>query len=110
MERVAIAFDPGLSVDLGSFVAAWNRAPGSRAAAAAVTAGAGASFGTGTNLGGAMVVLGSIATGLATNALYDLIKATVTEQKPAVTTEIVALDQPDGTRLLIVRRQEGAAP
>jgi hypothetical protein len=98
-----IAFPPELGLDAAAFIAAWNRAPDCRAVAEARPGEPGAvpHFDP-TLLQGALAVLGSVALGVATNALYDLIKGALTRAGVREGVQIVQLDQPDGTRLLVI--------
>ena len=54
-------------------------------------------------LTGALAILGSVAAGVGTNALYDLIKKALTRKGVNKQIEITQIDQPDGTRTLIVK-------
>jgi hypothetical protein len=40
---------------------------------------------------------------VASNALYDLIKTTLARRSVKKTTEIIQIEQPDGTKVLVVR-------
>jgi hypothetical protein len=59
-----------------------------------------------TLFGGTIVLLGGLALNVVSNALYDLIKAVLVKQGVRKRTEIKQLDQPDGSRLLVVTIEE----
>jgi hypothetical protein len=50
----------------------------------------------------AVTLLGTVALGLATNALYDLIVAALIQRAVHRRTQMIQIDQPDGTRLIVV--------
>lgn len=52
------------------------------------------------------LLVSTIGTGLATNALYDLVKKMVAKQKPKRRIKLTTLDQPDGTHLLIFEEED----
>jgi len=100
-----IALLPELGISLDDFVAAWNETPECRDVAIARIAESRTktrSFDP-TLLTGALAVLGSLAAGVGTNALYDLIKKALTRKGIKKQIEITQIDQPDGTRILIVK-------
>ena len=97
-----IALSPELDLSPEKFAAAWNETPECRdLAQARLSQTQGAQF-YGTLLTVTLTVLGSLALGAAGNALYDLIKETLMRQGVRKRTEIVHLEQPDGSRLLVV--------
>lgn len=98
-----LALPPNLNP--ADFVAAWNDNPACRTAAEARLAVLPpAQFDP--TLTGAAAVLSAVALGVASNALYDLIKAVLIQQGVRRQTEIVELQQPDGTRVLVVKIAE----
>jgi hypothetical protein len=103
---IALSPDIGLSAD--EFVAAWNQDPERRQAAQAKLASAkGAAFDPALAQA-TTAVLGGLALGLATNALYDLIKKAIQEAlarkgRPPARVEIIQVTQPDGAQVLVVR-------
>jgi hypothetical protein len=97
-----IALSPELGLSPQDFVTAWNKAPERRALAGAVLSRPGAAQYDPALLTVTLSVLGSLALGVAGNALYDLIKELLMEQGVRKRTEIVQVDQPDGSRLLVV--------
>lgn len=106
--RYQIALDPALNVSPTAFVEAWNGDPDRRALAEARLAPA-PSQGYDPFLTGVIAVLGTIAVGVVTNALYDMLKHTVTQalagNDPAFSinrVEIRTIEHPDGTRLLVI--------
>ena len=99
---------PDLGLNSAAFAAAWNSLPECRAAGQAQAAPAPASKSLDSSLN---EVAFALATGLATNALWDLIKLALAaalqrQQRPVRETEIVAIDHPDGTKITIVRVRE----
>jgi hypothetical protein len=97
-----IALSPELGLNPDDFVAAWNDEAECRAVAEArLDEPDSAQYDP--LLTGAMAVLGSVAVGLATNALYDLIKGVLTKRGISRRTEILQMEQPDGTCLLVIR-------
>ena len=97
-----IALSPELGLSPEEFVTAWNATADCTAVAeASVTAPQSAQFDP-TLLGVTLTVVSSLALGVASNALYDLIRELLMEQGVRKRTEIVQVDQPDGSRLLVV--------
>lgn len=100
-----LAISPDLGVSPADFVATWNEAAECREIAQA-------SLSSSTNahydpfLVGALAVLSSIGIGMATNALYDLIKNVLTRKGIHKQTRITRIDQPDGTHILVVTIDE----
>lgn len=54
-----------------------------------------------------IALIGTLTVGIATNALYDLIKSALFKQGVQVETEYMELTQPDGTRLVVIKKKEG---
>jgi hypothetical protein len=106
-----IALDPELGISPTDLVNAWNTDPNASAAAEAHIIPASQVDYDPFSVG-VLAVLGSVAVGLATNALYDLLKAAVQrslqarQQPTRIETTVRLLEQPDGTRVLIVSRRE----
>ena len=114
MSDYQIRFDPRLEINPADFVAAWNNSPDCKTVAEAQTdTSAAVDFDSAAVK--ALTLLGGIAIGVTTNTVYDLIKSTVinlpTVQKsfaaqtlPTRTefVDIQQIEQPDGTKLLIV--------
>jgi hypothetical protein len=97
-----IALSPELGLSPEDFVAAWNgKANCHVVAEACMTSPKSAQFDP-TLLGVTLTVVGSLALGVASNALYDLIKELLMDCGVRKRTEIVQVDQPDGSRLLVV--------
>jgi hypothetical protein len=128
-----IALDPDLDVSPSAFVAAWNSLPACRATAEArLDVPPSAQYDP--FLAEMLPVLSGVALGLATNALYDLLLAALTNARgtaaaapapdpiaePATTgqadasasnpthtkTSVIIQEQPDGNRLIIITREE----
>jgi hypothetical protein len=100
-----LALPPDLGLSPADFVTAWNASAVCRSIAQA-------SLASSTRaqydplLVGAIAVLSSIGIGLATNALYDLIKQVLTTKGVHTQTKIMKIDQPDGTHILVVTIDE----
>ncbi|MDM8568484.1 hypothetical protein QUF50_03010 [Thiotrichales bacterium HSG1] len=114
MTNYKIAFAPDLDIDTSDFVNAWNDTSNCREMAEAKL-----DEMTATDYDSSTVkvlaLLGVFATGVATNAIYDLIKTTVVNlpgvqetleikniPKNADFLDIQQIDQPDGSKLLII--------
>ena len=101
-----IALPPDLGLSSADFVTAWNEAPACRAVAeASLTSPAGAQFDQAL-LDMAVAVLSNVGIGIATNAIYDLIKQVLTKKGVHKRTQLMQLDQPDGTHLLVITTEE----
>lgn len=98
-----IALPPDLDLNPSDFADAWNDTAECRAVAEAGLAESTSRQYDPALVSGGLAVLGSVALGVASNALYDLIKRVLTEQGVRKQTEITRLDQPDGSRLLVVK-------
>ena len=97
-----IALSPELDVEPADLVAAWNETPECRAVAQArLSRPASAQFDP-TVMSAVLTVVSGIAGGIAGNILYDMIKERLAAQGVQKRTEIVAMEQPDGSRLLMV--------
>lgn len=95
-----IALSPDLDISPEDFVAAWNEAPECRAAAAArVEAAAQRSFEPLT----ASAILIGLGLGIATNALYDLIKYALVKKGVREQIELSQIEQPDGSRVIVIK-------
>jgi len=117
MTDYQIRFDPRLEINPADFVAAWNNSPDCKTVAEAQTDSSAAVDFDSSALK-ALTLLGGIAIGVTTNTVYDLIKSTVinlpTVQKTLTQTlpvrsefvDIQQIEQPDGTKLLIVIMKE----
>ncbi len=98
-----IALHPELGLHAEDFVADWNETPACcEVAQARLVENVAKQFDP-TLLAGALAVLGNIALGVAGNALYDLIKQALIRKGVQNQTEIVQIDQPDGTKILVVK-------
>lgn len=102
----AIVFSPDLHLNAADFVAAWNEATDCRTVAKANVSTTSPGQFDPTLFDGTMVLLGGLALNVASNALYDLIKAVLVKQGVRKRTVIKQLDQPDGSRLLVVTIEE----
>lgn len=100
-----IALPTELGISPNDFITAWNEMPECRDAAIAQIAEsrpATRSFEP-SLLTGTLAVLGTVAAGVGTNALYDLIKKTLTRKGVRRQIEITQTELPDGTRTLFVK-------
>jgi hypothetical protein len=101
--EVQITLSPELGATPQALAEAWNAAPGCRAVAqASVGRPKGAQFDPSV----AVMVLSGLALGVASNALYDLLKELLIQQGVRRRTQIVQVEQPDGARLLVVTVEE----
>ena len=101
MKPIRVALSPELNLDANAFVAAWNESPASRdVSEARVELPSSQQFDPLVATG--LAVLGNVAIGLLTSALYDLIKQTLARKGVTKQTEITQLKQPDGSVLLVV--------
>ena len=90
------------TVKASDFAKNWNASSDCRAVAAArIEQGAVKSFDPLADA--AMTVLSTVSMGIAANALYDLIKQVLVKQGVRKQTEIVQYEQPDGTKMLVVK-------
>jgi hypothetical protein len=103
MDHYQITLAPELGVTPQELAEAWNASAACRAVAeAAVGRPKGAQFDPSV----AVMVLSGLALGVAGNALYDLLKELLIRQGVRRRTKIVQVEQPDGTRLLVVTVEE----
>jgi hypothetical protein len=108
--KVGIVFDPRLGVDRNEFVSHWSANPESRAIGEMQLASA-APSGTFGDPTAAMVILTSVAAGLAVNAISASVKAIYAQlcaaknERPKET-EFQRISQADGTEITIVRLKE----
>ena len=101
--QLALPSDLGLSP--ADFVAAWNASAECRTIArASLSSATSAQYDP--LLVGALALLSTVGIGVATNALYDLIKQVLTKKGVREQTQIVKIDQPDGTHILVVTIEE----
>lgn len=107
-----IALPPDLDISPADFVTAWNETEACRAAAeATLSTQKGAAFDP--TLDMAIFLLSTVSIGLATNAIYDLLKEALRKAQDRKghknthkRTQITKFDQPDGTHLLVVTIEE----
>lgn len=101
-----IVFSPDLNLTAADFVAAWDNSPDCRSYGEARLAEASRRQFDPSLLPDAVTLLTDLAVGAAGNALYDLIKGVLAKQGVRKRTEIKQLEQPDGSRLLVVTIEE----
>ncbi len=97
-----IVFPPDLGLSASDFIATWNETEECRSAGEARPGEPTAAQYDPALIDSTLAVLGSVAAGVAINAIYDLIKSVLVNKGVQKRTEIKQLDQPDGSRLLIV--------
>ena len=112
MTNCIISFTPEVDVDVAEFVHAWNQQQTTaNLAQATLPDERSRDIGMMSEM---MIFLGGIATGVATNALYDGIKEIVARltRKPQVVYEVHEIQQPDGTKVLqvVVMKQDKYLP
>lgn len=96
-----LIFSPRVGLTPNEFVATWNAEETTLAVAQArLTAGTAQAYNPLVDL--VSLVLTTVGLGLATNALYDVIKKAVEKKSPKKHLKITKLDQPDGTHLLTI--------
>ena len=104
-----LVFAPGLEIAPADFVAAWNEEISTQEVAQAqLVSSATKSFG-GPVLDVVVLVVNSVVLPIGTSALYELIKGVVIKEKKDKHshkhTKITQIEQPNGTRLLIVEEE-----
>ena len=104
--EIQLALDPSLAVAPDQFAATWNEDPACRRVAAAQAQPG--PVGTFDPLAVSMLTLlvVPLAVGLATNALYDLIKDVLVKQGVHRRTQIIRQRLPDGSELLVITIDE----
>jgi hypothetical protein len=116
--QLTLAFDPQLGLEVGDFIRLWNADPAcAQAGQASLASYKGAEFSLGGLEVAVLTVAGSLLTGLATNALYDLIKMQLEKLLaerssqpggPRRRVTLIETRMPDGTPLRIVTIEEDA--
>lgn len=101
-----IALSPVLNFTAADFVTAWNNSPDCRSHGEVQRAEASRGQFDPSLFPDAVTILTDLAVGAAGNALYDLIKGVLAKQGVRKRTEIKQLEQPDGSRLLVVTIEE----
>lgn len=97
-----IAFPPDLDLNPADFVTAWNAESRTRTIAEARLASSGSIQYDPSLVDGAIALLSTIGIGVATNAIYDLVKQILVKQGVRKHTQITQVDRPDGTHVLVV--------
>jgi hypothetical protein len=97
-----IALSPELDVEPENLVDAWNETPECRAVAQARLSQPSSAQYDPTVLSVVLTVFSGIAGGIASNILYDMIKERLAEQGVRKQTQIVEMEHPDGSRLLVI--------
>ena len=101
-----LAFSPDLGIHSAEFVEEWNGSPEYRTQAEARLDAARATQFDPSLVDGAIAVLTMLGGGIATNAIYDLIKGMLIKKGIHKHTKITRIDQSDGTHILIVTIDE----
>jgi hypothetical protein len=95
-----IALSPDLGISPEDFVSTWNESPECRAVAdARVEAGTTRSF---EPLSVGAILIGLVS-GIATNALYDLIKNALVKKGVREQVEFTQIERPDGSRIIVAK-------
>jgi hypothetical protein len=103
---IQIILAPDVQISANDFAAAWNADPARRELAEAdVIVPKSVQFDPAL-VDGAIVLLHALALGVATNALYDLIKDVLRVNGVRKRTQIQQISYPDGTQQLIVTIEE----
>ncbi len=97
-----IALARGLGLSPVDFVAAWNEDPASRALAEARLATAGTTRAYDPFLEGTLAVLVTLGSGIATNALYDLLKQFFVKRGEHRHITIITVKKHDGSEVQVV--------
>ena len=104
-----VVFSPDFSFTATDFVTAWNGLEACRKAAPASLSQDLVSKQFDPSLTDAgLALLGTVAVGVGTNALWDLIKLAIGQvlkqhNKPPQTIELMLVTQPDGTEIIVVK-------
>ena len=101
-----LAFSPDLGIHSAEFVEEWNNSPEYRTQAEARLDTTRATQFDPSLVDGAIAVLTMLGGGIATNAIYDLIKGMLVKKGIHKHTQITRIDQNDGTHILIVTIDE----
>ena len=101
-----LVISPSLGITPGDFVEAWNEDGEMQAAAQARLVPSANRAYNDPLLDAVWLIVSTLGGGIATNALYDLIKQTIVKKGHHKRTKITKLDQPDGTHLLIIEEEE----
>jgi hypothetical protein len=96
-----IVLSPNLNISSADFVQAWNEDTETRTKAEAQLASPGAAN-FNPMVDAAMIVLTNVGWGVATNAIYDLIKQVLVKQGVKKHTHIIEVKKPDGTSIRVV--------
>jgi hypothetical protein len=97
-----IALPPDLDLSPADFVTAWNAESRTRTIAEARLTSSGSKQYDPSLADGALALLSTISIGVATNAIYDLIKQMLVKHGVKKHTQITQIDRPDGTHVLVV--------
>ncbi|HLK60169.1 MAG TPA: hypothetical protein VKU00_26645 [Chthonomonadaceae bacterium] len=102
-----IVLSPGLELSATDFVAAWNSTPeGQAVAKASVGESTPTQYVEPSLLVTGIALLHDVSVGIAAAGLYDLIKKICIERGAHKQPQIIEVEQPDGSHLLIITRDE----
>jgi hypothetical protein len=100
-----IALSPNLGLSPTDFITAWNEDPDTRTIAeASLSEASSASYGP--FLDATMATISTLGSGIATNALYDLLKQLLVKKGIHKHTRITEVKKPDGTHILVIDIEE----
>jgi hypothetical protein len=104
--KYQIALPPKLGVRPSDFVTTWNESDAHRQQAEAQLVSARGTYIDPAIIDGTIAVLTTVGGGIATNALYDLIKVALLKRGVHKQTHITQIKKPDGSEILIVDTDE----
>src|SRR5438309_5069447 len=101
-----LALSPDLGLSSADFVTAWNEAPNCRTLAEAHLSSSSHGTYDPLLLAGIITLLSSVATGVLTNVISELIKQKLEKTGEHKQVQVQQLEQPDGSHLLVVTIDE----
>ncbi|HEY6406710.1 MAG TPA: hypothetical protein VIY29_04490 [Ktedonobacteraceae bacterium] len=101
-----LALSPDLGLSSADFVTAWNEAPDCRTAAEARLTSSSKGTYDPLLLAGIITLLSTVASGVLTNVISDLIKQRLEKKGVHKQVQVQQLEQPDGSHLLVVTIDE----
>lgn len=102
-----IVLSPSLDLTPSELAEAWNDTSDyAQLAHAQLSATPGTAYTDPTLLTTVITLAGTVSIGVATNALYDVLKHALLKKGVKKHTKITTLDQPDGTHLFVIETEE----